>query len=118
MRPLARKALEMIQKQGGRIVNIDRIETTLREIGGEYKPGLIRWIKEQPGQWKTLLKLEGNINQSVFQRDETALTEALSRYRYFFSEIVKAYSQGEQATLFNTLKQGGKTDGERDYSHL
>jgi hypothetical protein len=93
MRPLARKALETIRNQGGRVVNFDLIETTIQGIGKDYQPGLIRWIKEQPNQWTILLELEGNINKASIAKDEVSLTRALTDYQVFFSEMIKLFQE-------------------------
>lgn len=112
MRPLVKKALEAIRKQGGRVIDHARIEATLREIGKEYRPGLIRWIKEQPDQWGRLLTLEDQINKAALVRDEIMLTGALSEYRDFFTEMVNWYEgkgeaqrEKEQRT-FEFLERG------------
>lgn len=99
MRPLAKKALEAIQKRGGKVVNTDLIETTLKEIGKEYKPGLIEWIKGNPDRWAMLLTLEDRINQAALCKDEGRLGSALSEYQSFFSRIGKDFQ-----------KKGGETD--------
>jgi hypothetical protein len=83
------KALEAIQKQGGGI-DFDLIETTLKEIGKDYRPGLIRWIREEPDQWTRLLALEDGINRAALSEDEIILRDALSEYRGFFEEMPRA----------------------------
>jgi hypothetical protein len=106
MRPLARKALEAIEKQGGRVVDPDRIGTTLREIGKEYRPGLIRWIGEEPGRWAKLLDLEERINRAALSKDGVMLKDALAKYRAFFQEMVEVYGKGETLPLL-----GGRANG-------
>jgi len=106
MRPLARKALENIQAQGGRVINFDLIESTLKEIGREYRPGLIRWIGEEPGRWVKLLDLEDQINRAALSKDEVMLKDALARYRAFFQEMVEVDGKGETLPLF-----GGRVNG-------
>ena len=62
------------------------IETTLREIGSEYKRGFVDWIKKQPVEWARLLSLEGEINKATLSGDEVGLTQALTAYRAFLSK--------------------------------
>ena len=100
MGELARKALKMIQEQGGRVVNMDLIERTLQEIGETYRPGLISWIKEDRSRWRRLLTLEDRINQAALAKDEEGLKDGLSEYRTFFSTMVEVYSKGETLPLF------------------
>ncbi len=103
MRPLARKAIEAIEKQGGRVVDPDRIETTLREIGKEYRPGLIRWIREKPDRWTRLLALEDRINRAALAGDHAVLEGVLSEYRAFFSEMVEVYGKVHTLPLFEKV---------------
>jgi hypothetical protein len=84
------KALETMQKQGDGTINTNLIESTLMEIGKEYKPGLIRWIRECPDLWRQLIALESRINETALSKDdETILKDALSDYREFFEEMTK-----------------------------
>jgi len=90
MRPLAQKALKAIQEQRGWIVNHDLLDVTLQEIGRQYKPGLIRWIREHPDRWRQLITLESRINETALSKDdEIVLKDALSDYREFFEEMTK-----------------------------
>lgn len=91
MRPLAQKALEAIQKRGGKVVSTDLIETTLREIGKGYRPGLIGWIKGNPDRWNRLLLLEDRINQATLSKDDPGLKTALSAYKDFIMEMLKSF---------------------------
>ena len=106
MRPLARKALEGIREQGGRVINFDLIESALKEIGREYRPGLIRWIGEEPGRWAKLLDLEDRINRAALSKDEVMLKDALASYRAFFQEMMEVYGKGETLPLFGELLNG------------
>jgi hypothetical protein len=94
------KALEAIQKQGGRVVNHDLLDATLREIGREYKPGLIRWIRHDSGQWSKFLALEDDINRTTLSGDEDELREALAAYQTFFQGLLKAYVHSNTLPLF------------------
>jgi hypothetical protein len=96
--------LQPPQEQGG--IDPDRIGTTLREIGKEYRPGLIRWIGEEPGRWAKLLDLEDRIKRAALSKDEVILKDALARYRAFFQEMVEVYGKGETLPLF-----GGRANG-------
>ncbi len=100
MRPLAQKALEAIQKRGGRIVNHDLLDATLLEINRAYQPGFLMWLKSQPDRWAILPSLEGGINQAALAKDEAGLTAALSAYRSFFKEMVTAYQEAKDLPLF------------------
>lgn len=106
MRPLARKAAEMLQQQGGKAINFNLIESTLRQIGGEYRSGLIRWIRDQPERWTQLLQLEDGINQAALAKDEEGLKDALSEYRTFFEEMLKFYSRDYDLPLFEGRANG------------
>jgi len=80
------KALKTMQKQGGGMINTNLIESTLMEIGKEYKPGLIRWIRERPDLWRQLIALESRINETALSKDdEITLRDALSDYREFLA---------------------------------
>jgi hypothetical protein len=96
MRPLARKALEAIREQGGRVIDHVLIERTLKEIGKEYRPGLIRWLKKQPDQWERLLTLEGEINKMALCGDLDGLREALSNYQGLIVAMVKEFNAQEE----------------------
>jgi len=102
MRPLAQKAVGMMKAQGLiRVVNHDLIDRTLREIGREYKPGLIQWLKSQPDRWSRLLQVENRINRAALTGNKEGLTAALADYRAFFKEMVNLHvSTGEQGELF------------------
>jgi len=84
MRPLAKKAADMIRAQGGQVIDLELIEKTLREIGMEYKPGLLQFIKGQEGQWARLLELEDGINKAALDQDEERLRTAVNKYKAFF----------------------------------
>lgn len=101
MRQLSRKATELIRAQGDKVIDLELIERTLREIGTEYKPGLIRWIRGQTDQWRLLLKLEASIHQAALDKDEEGLTVALTHYKKFFQDAIPAYQKagkGENKT--------------------
>jgi hypothetical protein len=91
MRPLAQKALEMIQKAGGRVINHDLLDATLREIGREYRPGLIGWIKRESGQWNKFKALEDEINAASLRGDEQGLEPMLDAYKRFIRDMTEAY---------------------------
>jgi hypothetical protein len=90
MRPLAKKALEAIQKREVKVVNTDLIEITLWEIDKGYRPGLIGWIEGSSDRWAVLLTLEDRINRAALLEDEIILRDALSEYRGFFEEMPRA----------------------------
>ena len=63
--------------------------------------------------------MEAMINQKALTGDIEGLRKVLNEYRNLLQGMVKVFlSTGEQATLFNTLKQGDKTNGERNYRNL
>jgi hypothetical protein len=101
MGELARKALKMIQEQGGRVVNMDLIERILQEIGKAYRPGLIGWLKEDRGRWRRLLALEDRINQAALAKDEEELTAALFKYQAFIREMTEGL-RGDVLPLFES----------------
>lgn len=77
------------------------IDSTIREINKEYKPGLLPWIKSSgPENWARMLSLGGRINQDALSKDEVMLKDALSDYRGFFSGMMKVYGKGETLPLF------------------
>jgi len=94
------KALETMQQQRGRIVNHDLLDATLREIGKEYRPGLIRWIRHDSGQWSKFLALEGAINQTTLAGDDPGLKAALRAYKDFFREMLEQYEMSSTLPLF------------------
>ena len=102
MGELARKALEMIKAQGGRVVDTVLIERTLQEIGKEYKPGLLAWIRTEyrHSKWKELLQLEDQINGAALAGDEKGLRAALEAYKIFFREVISIYERAEALPLF------------------
>jgi hypothetical protein len=102
MGELARKALEMIKARGGRVVDIDLIKKTLQEIGKEYKPGLLAWIRTEyrHSRWKEMLSLEDEINRTTLAGDETGLKAALSTYKAFFQEVLEIYEKAEELPLY------------------
>jgi len=100
MRPLAQKALKAIQEQGGWIVNHDLLDVTLQEIGRQYKPGLIGWIRERPDRWQQLIALESRINEVALAQIEVVLREALKAYHLFFEEMMMAYETSNILPLF------------------
>ena len=101
MRPLAREALEAIQTQGGKVVNFDLIEPTLKEINQSYTPGLVEWVKvNRPDIWTEIRRTEETINRTALSWDRAILEDALSNYRGFFSEMMKVYGKGETLPLF------------------
>lgn len=106
MRPLIKKAVEETYKQSGvRMPNYDLIDSTLKEIGKGYKPGLIRWIRHDSGRWREFLALEDRINQAALSKDEPGLKDALRRYHLFFEEMLKLYEASNIFPLF------GRKDG-------
>lgn len=106
MGELAKKALKVIREQGGRVVNMDLIESTLKEMGKEYRPGLLGWIREDRERWRRLLTLEDRINQAALAKDEEGLKDALSEYRTFFEEMLKFYSRDYDLPLFEGRANG------------
>ena len=76
------------------MIDHDLIERTLQEIGMEYKPGLISWIKEDRDRWAMMLDLEDRINKATLAGDEGILTKALEEYREFFREMISQFSPG------------------------
>lgn len=106
MGELARKALEMIKARGGRAIDTDLIKRTLQEIGKEYKPGLLPWIRTEyrHTHWEEMFTLEDAVNKAALAGDEAGLKEALSAYRTFFREMVELYERAEELPLF----KGGK----------
>jgi len=73
----------MIRAQGGKVIDLELIEKTLQEIGMEYKPGLLQFIKGQ-GQWARLLELEDGINKAALDQDEERLRTAVNKHKAFF----------------------------------
>jgi hypothetical protein len=105
MGPLARKALEAIKAQGGRVIDHDLIDRTFREINETYRPGLIGWLKEDRPRWRRLLNLEDGINRAALAQDEAGLKDMLSDYRDFFVAMLQLYGEGETLPLFGTDKK-------------
>jgi hypothetical protein len=90
MRPLARKALEGIKARGGRVIDHDSIDRTLQEINGAWQPGTLKWMKiNRPESWKTVIRLEREINEAALSRNMISLETALNRYRELMTEAVK-----------------------------
>jgi hypothetical protein len=83
-----------MQQQGGQVIDRDRIEATLKEIGAVYRPGLIGWLKEDRGRWRRLLDLEDAINKAALAQDEAGLTMILTKYQSFFREMVSVFTNG------------------------
>ena len=77
------------------------IEQTLQEIGKDYRPGLVRWMRRESGQWSRFLTLEDEINAATFVADEQRLKDALSRYQGFFDEMLNVFEKGEAFPLFS-----------------
>ena len=98
------KALETMQKQGGRIVNHDLLDATLREIGKGYQPGLIGWIKGNPDRWTVLLTLEGRVNEKALGGNIEGLREALNEYQSLILTMVKEFTLKEQRS-FNFVER-------------
>lgn len=72
------------------------IDNCLQEIGKGYRPGMLAWLKGQPGRWKELLALESRINEvALSNQDETILKDVLSDYREFFEEMTTQYIMGD-----------------------
>jgi hypothetical protein len=94
------KALETMQQQGGRVINHDLLDATLREIGETYRPGLISWIKEDRSRWRRLLTLEDRINQAALSKDDPGLKTVLSAYKDFITEMLKAFEMANSLPLF------------------
>jgi hypothetical protein len=89
------------EEQGGRVIDHSVIERTLLEIGKEYRPGLITWIKENRDLWARLLAIEARINQAAFAGNQGQLTRALEEYREFFTEMIPRYEgKGHTLNLF------------------
>jgi hypothetical protein len=90
--------------------NHDLLDTTLMEIGRQYKPGLIRWLRTHPDRWRQLLALESRINEVVLSKEDgSTLKDALSDYRSFFEEMVKQYVEGDPLPLGGDLREGRST---------
>ena len=77
------------------------IDDGLVEISRGYRPGLLAWVKQQPGRWRQLLALEDRINGTSLAHDEEGLTAALQAYHLFFEEMTETYCEGDQGSLFN-----------------
>jgi hypothetical protein len=99
MGKLAQKALQTIREQGGRVIDYDLIDRTLREIGEGYRPRLLAWIRTDRERWKRLLDLEDKINRATLAGDGVTLTDALSEYRRFFEKMLIEYGKGETLPL-------------------
>jgi hypothetical protein len=79
------------------------IDTTLREINKEYKPGLLLWIKKsRPEEWARMLLLEEGINQAALSGDGTGLKQTLSNYKELLLGIVEIFEipKGQTGNLF------------------
>jgi hypothetical protein len=94
------KALETMQHQGDRVIDHNLIDTTLKEIGETYRPGLLAWLKEDRGRWHHLLAIEERINDRALVQDEGGLRCALDDYREFFQQMTALYAQGDALPLF------------------
>jgi hypothetical protein len=97
------KALEMMQKQGSGTINTNLIETTLREIGKEYRPGALEWIRiNRPEEWARMLTLEEGINQAALSRDMENLKQSLSNYQELILGVVEVFEtpRGQTGNLF------------------
>ena len=88
------KALEAIQKQGGKVVNFDLIKSTLKEINQSYSPGLVEWVKtNRPDTWTEIRRTEEAINRAALSGDRATLEDALFRYQNLFSKKVRSDEQ-------------------------
>jgi hypothetical protein len=97
----------MVKRQGSRVIDHNLIERTLMEIGREYRPGLIGWLKEDRGRWQRLLVLESRINEvALSKEDERVLKDTLDDYREFFGEMGVLFTKGDALPLF---KRGERT---------
>ena len=79
------------------------IDTTLREIGREYKPGLLMWIKKsRPEEWARMLTLEQGINQAALRGDMESLKQGLSNYKELILGAVEVFEtpRGQTGNLF------------------
>ena len=76
------------------------IDDTLIEIGKSYQPGLLMWLKSQPGGWARLLQVEDWINRVALTADEIGLRAALEAYKIFFREVISLYERAEALPLF------------------
>ena len=76
------------------------IDNALIEIAGDYKKGLLTWLKRQPDVWARLLKLEARVNDAALTGDHLDLVSALKEFKDFFEEMTKTYREGDQGNLF------------------
>ena len=88
------------------------IDRTLQEMNEAYKAGTLEWMKRsRPEDWKRMVALEGIINERALSGDIEGLRKVLKEYRELMLGMVKTFScNGEQASLFNSLKNGDKTE--------
>jgi hypothetical protein len=81
------------------------INDTLIEIGKSYQPGLLMWLKSQPGGWARLLQVEDWINRAALTGNKEGLTAALQSYKVFFREMVRLFEEAEGLPLFGGMKE-------------
>lgn len=87
---LASRVIEFLKKRETSMTDLGgRIEATLKEINGHYRPGLIKELMPQLNRWARLLTLEDGINKAALAGDEGTLIGALAAYRSFFSEALQ-----------------------------
>lgn len=82
------------------------IDDALVQIAKEYRPGLLAWMKRQPGRWARLLGLEDAINKAALAGDETGLRAALAAYKIFFTEMIGLYQKAKDLPLFGERTNG------------
>jgi hypothetical protein len=76
------------------------IDATLVEIGRDYKPGLLMWLRSHPDGWARLLQLETTINSTTLAGDEPGLRVALQTYKDFIMEMGKLFEEANSLPLF------------------
>ena len=82
MGELAKKALKMLRVQGGRVIDTNLVERTLREIGKEYRPGLLSWIRTtyRHTKWREMIALEDQINAATLAGNQLRLEQGLAEH--------------------------------------
>ena len=69
------------------------IEETLLEIGQDYIPGLVEWVRaNQPQTWTEIQQIEEAINASTLSGDTFGLRQALNQYREAWSRMIRRSS--------------------------
>jgi hypothetical protein len=88
------------------------MQQAIEEIDQGYKPGTLEWMKRsRPEDWKRMVAIEAMIKEKALTGDIEELRKALEEYRKFMLVMVKVFSsEGEEVTLFDTLRKGDKKD--------